>query len=228
MNGLYFLLILLGLASWGIQYMLRSRFRKFSNTHLQSNMSGAEVAQRMLQAYGIRDVEVAFVPGELTDHYHPTQKMVNLSEAVYYGRNAAAAAVAAHECGHAVQHAKGYAFLQFRSAMVPVLTISNRFTPILLTVGVLLLIFSKIWWVLAAGVVFYAISTLFSIITLPVEFDASRRALNWIEKERIVTQSEYKMAKSALFWAAMTYVVAALSAIVMLLYYGSMLMGRRD
>lgn len=228
MTGGYILIIVVGLISMGVQYMFRNRFKKYSQTPLASNMSGAEVAERMLNDNGIRGVKIMSVQGQLTDHYNPSNKTVNLSENVYHGRNAAAVAVAAHECGHAIQDAKAYSFLGFRSAMVPVLNITNRFTPFLLMIGIGLLFFANIPYILAAGVLALAVSTLFSFVTLPVEFDASRRALKWIKEENIVNSQEYSMAKSALSWAAMTYVVAALSSLATLLYYGSMLMGRRD
>ncbi len=227
MNGAYILIIAVGVLSMGIQYMFRNRFKKYSQTPLASNMSGAEVAQKMLNDKGITGVKIMSVQGKLTDHYNPSNRTVNLSEAVYNGRNAAAVAVAAHECGHAVQHAKSYAFLGFRSAMVPVLNITNRFTPFLLMIGIGLLAFADIPYVLVLGVLALAISTLFSFVTLPVEFDASRRALKWIKEENIVNPEEYSMAKDALFWAAMTYVVAALSSLATLLYYASMLLNRR-
>ncbi len=223
MSGGYILIIVVGLLSMGVQYMFKNRFKKYSQTPLASGMSGAEVAQKMLSDRGIVGVKILSVAGRLTDHYNPSDKTVNLSEGVYNGRNAAAVAVAAHECGHAVQDAKAYAFLGFRSAMVPVLNITNRFTPFLLMIGIGLLIFIDIPYVLAAGVLLLAISTLFSFVTLPVEFDASRRALKWIKEKNIVNPEEYSMAKGALSWAAMTYVVAALSSLATLLYYASFL-----
>lgn len=228
MNTGYILIIVVGLISMGVQFMFRNRFKKYSQTPLASGMSGAEVAERMLNDNGIAGVRIVSVAGRLTDHYNPSDKTVNLSEAVFYGQNAAAVAVAAHECGHAIQDAKAYSFLGFRSAMVPVLNITNRFTPFLLMIGIGLLVFAKIPYILALGVLALAVSTVFSFVTLPVEFDASRRALKWIEEERIVNPQEYSMAKSALSWAAMTYVVAALSSLATLLYYGSMLFGRRN
>jgi hypothetical protein len=224
----YILILVVGLISMGVQYMFKNRFKKYSQTPLASGMSGAEVAQKMLNDNGIRGVKVMSVQGTLTDHYNPSNKTVNLSENVYHGRNAAAVAVAAHECGHALQDAKSYSFLGFRSAMVPVLNATNRFTPYLLMIGVVLLYAADIPYVLALGVLALAVSTVFSFITLPVEFDASKRALEWIEKENIVNPQEYSMAKSALSWAAMTYVAAALSSLAMLLYYASMLVNRRD
>ena len=228
LNGGYILIIIVAVISMGVQYMFRNRFKKYAQTPLASNMSGAEVAQKMLNDNGIRGVKVMSVQGTLTDHYNPSNKTVNLSEDVYHGRNAAAVAVAAHECGHALQDAKEYAFLGFRSAMVPVLNATNRFTPYLLMIGVVLLFAADIPYILALGVLALAVSTLFSFVTLPVEFDASKRALNWIKEKNIVNPQEYSMAKGALSWAAMTYVVAALSSLATLVYYGSMLMNRRD
>jgi Zn-dependent membrane protease YugP len=228
MMSYYLIAGLVFLASFVIQQTLKSKFKKYSQIPLQNGMSGAEIAERMLAEHGISGVRVACVSGELTDHYHPTERMVNLSEAVYYGRNAAAAAVAAHECGHAVQHARAYSFLSFRSAMVPILNVSNTFLPFILMAGVALLYFSGIKLVLLIGVVLFSLTTLFSFITLPVEFDASARALRWMESRRIVNSQEYGMAKSALFWAALTYVVAALGSLATLLYYVFMLFGRRD
>jgi Zn-dependent membrane protease YugP len=180
----------------------------------------------MLADHGITDVRVISVGGQLTDHYNPADKTVNLSDDVFHGRNAAAAAVAAHECGHAVQHAKAYAFLQFRSAMVPMLSIANGFMPILLMIGMMILYSTGNSTLLAVGVALFAMATLFSFVTLPVEFDASNRALNWIKEKGIVTPSEYEMSKDALWWAAMTYVVAALGMLAQLLYYLNLLNGR--
>jgi len=162
--------------------------------------------------------------GQLTDHYNPSDRTVNLSHDVFYGRNAAAAAVAAHECGHAVQHATAYSFLQFRSAMVPVLTVTSTIMPWIIFGGIFLLQTTPI--PLAIGVAFFALTTLFSFITLPVEFDASARALAWMTNRGIVTQPERAMAKDALWWAAMTYVISAISSLVTLLYYVMLLMGR--
>jgi Zn-dependent membrane protease YugP len=182
----------------------------------------------MLADHGITDVRVISVEGQLTDHYNPADKTVNLSNDVYYGRNAAAAAVSAHECGHAVQHARAYSFLQFRSAMVPMLSIANGFMPILLMIGMFALYSTGNSTLLAIGVALFAMATLFSFVTLPVEFDASNRALNWIKEKGIVTPSEYAMSKDALWWAAMTYVVAALGMLAQLLYYLNLLNGRRN
>ncbi|MCS7003794.1 MAG: zinc metallopeptidase [Cytophagales bacterium] len=206
-----------------VSWQLKRKFREYSETPLRNGMSGAEVAHQMLRDYRIYDVEVTCIPGELTDHYNPVEKTVNLSEEVYYGRNAAAAAVAAHECGHAVQHATAYSMLELRSALVPVQAISatilNIINVVLLLGGIfasqIIPIKTALLIIIACNLAF----TLFAVITLPVEFDASKRALQWIERNRIVTASEYDMAKSALNWAALTYVVAALGAIAQLLYY---------
>lgn len=209
-----------------ISWRLKSKFKTYSQTSLQSNLSGQEIAEQMLADHGISDVRVISVAGQLTDHYNPADKTVNLSEDVYHGRNAAAAAVSAHECGHAVQHARAYSFLQLRSALVPMLSISNGFMPILLMIGMFTLYSTGNSTLLAIGVALFAMATLFSFVTLPVEFDASNRALNWIKEKGIVTPEEYVMSKDALWWAAMTYVVAALGMLAQLLYYLTLLGGR--
>lgn len=209
-----------------VQWRLKSKFDKYSKTRLYSNYSGREIAEMMLRDNGIYDVQVQCVEGKLTDHYNPTDKTVNLSEAVYRERSAAAAAVAAHEVGHAVQHARAYAFLGFRSAMVPVLTVSSKFMPWIILAGIFMLQVTPV--PLAIGVALFSLTTLFSFITLPVEFDASKRALAYLSNRGIVTQAEYEMSKDALYWAAMTYVVAALGSLATLLYYASLLMNRRD
>ena len=191
-------------------------------------MSGKEVAERMLADNGIYDVKIMSTEGQLSDHYNPSDQTVNLSTDVYYGRSVAAAAVAAHECGHAVQHAKSYYWLQFRSTMVPVVSISSNLLQWVLIIGVLLIGFTGNPMVLAIGVAGLALVTVFSIITLPVEFDASRRALLWLRNNQAVmhTPEENAQAKDALWWAAMTYVIAALGALANLIYYASMLFGR--
>jgi uncharacterized protein len=226
MGGMYLIGILFFLISLGVGQMLKSRFNKYSQTGLRSNLSGAEIAVKMLQDNGIFDVKVIHTPGKPTDHYNPADKTVNLSEEVYFGRNAAAAAVSAHECGHAVQHAKAYAFLNFRSAMVPVLSVSSRYLNWIILIGIFAINTTPV--PLMLGIVLFGLTTVFSLITLPVEFDASRRALAWIDKNGIVTSQEHTMAKDALWWAAMTYVVAALASIAQLLYLVMMLMGRRN
>lgn len=225
-SPIYFIIILAMVAGWLIQWRLRSKFSKYSQIGLQSGLSGKQIAELMLADHGITDVRVISTEGRLTDHYNPADKTVNLSEAVYAERSAAAAAVAAHECGHAVQHATAYSALQFRSAMVPALSAVSRFMPIVLLVGVLMLRTTP--YPLGLGIVLFSLTTLFSFVTLPVEFDASKRALAWIDKRGIVTPQEHSMAKDALWWAAMTYVVAAISSLATLLYYVSLFMGSRD
>ena len=220
------LFIIIFIASTAVSWMLKSKIAKYSKTALQSNLSGQEVAQMMLKDNGIYDVKVISTDGQLTDHYNPADKTVNLSNEVFYGRNAAAVAVAAHEVGHAVQHAEAYAWLGFRSAMVPMLSFTSRFMSILLLAGIFMLEMTPV--PLALGVGLFAITTLFSFITLPVEFDASARGLKYISARGLVTASEHDLSKDALRWAAMTYVVAALGSLATLLYYASILMGRRS
>lgn len=222
---IWLIMILIFGASAFVSWRLRSKFNEYSQIGLSNGMSGAEVAQTMLRENGIHDVRVMSVEGMLTDHYNPEDKTVNLSADVYYGRSVAAAAVASHECGHAVQHKVAYAPLKFRSAMVPVLTVSSRYLQWVLLAGVLLLQSTPI--PLAIGVALFGLTTLFAFITLPVEFDASNRALAWIQQRGVVNQREYGFAKDALWWAAMTYVVAALGSLATLLYYASLLMGGR-
>ncbi|MBX2897327.1 MAG: zinc metallopeptidase [Cyclobacteriaceae bacterium] len=220
------------LIGWIVSSRLKSKFQKYSQIHLTRDLTGAEVARLMLADNGISDVKVISVEGQLTDHYNPANKTVNLSHDVYHGRNAAATAVAAHECGHAVQHATAYSWLQFRSAMVPIQNISAKvinFIFVAMMFGAYALggIFS---YDLALLVIIgcYGVFALFALVTLPVEFDASNRALAWVETRGIVTRQEHAMAKDALNSAAMTYVVAAIGAITMLLYYVMIFLGRRD
>ena len=201
-----------------VQNMLQSRFKKYSEVPM--GLTGAEVASRMLAAHGIRDVSIVSIQGKLTDHYDPTTRTVNLSEDVYFGRSVAAAAVAAHECGHVVQHATGYVFLKMRSAMVPVVTFSNNIVSWVLLAGVLLInIFPSLLWI---GIALFAITTLFSFITLPVEINASARAVKWLETSGLVSYETKPMAVDALKWAAYTYVIAALGSLATLLYYISL------
>ena len=218
------MIIIFGLSAF-VSWRLRSKFNEYSQIGLSNGLSGAEVAQRMLSENGIHDVRVLSVEGMLTDHYNPQDKTVNLSADVYYGKSVASAAVAAHECGHAVQHQVAYAPLKLRSAMVPVLTVSSQYMQWILLGGILLLQTTPI--PLAIGVVLFALTTIFSFVTLPVEFDASKRALAWIQTNGVVNQREYGYAKDALWWAAMTYVVAALGSLATLMYYASMLLGGR-
>lgn len=218
-------MIAMMLVSWWVGNRLQTKFKKYSEVHLQNGMSGAEIAQKMLFDHGIRDVRVISTPGRLTDHYNPMDKTVNLSEAVYNQRNAAAAAVAAHEVGHAVQHAQAYSWLTMRSKMVPVLEVSSKFMPFVLIGGVLML--KTFPQLLLLGIALFALTTLFSFITLPVEYDASNRALKWLEAKNIVTPQELVGSKDALKWAARTYVVAAISSLGTLLYYVMIYMNRR-
>ena len=205
-------------ASMLIQGMLQSKFEKYSQVPL--GLTGADVAARMLAAHGIRDVKIVSIKGKLTDHYDPTTKTVNLSENVYYGRSVAAAAVAAHECGHVVQHATGYAWLRMRSALVPVVSFSSNIVSWVLLAGVLLInVFPQLLWF---GIALFALTTLFSFITLPVEINASARAVKWLENAGIVTYETKPMAVDALKWAAYTYVIAALGSLATLLYYISL------
>jgi len=212
--------------SWFVQNRLKSKFKKYSQTPISSNLSGKEIAEKMLTDHGIYDVKVISVNGQLTDHYNPAKKTVNLSELVYNQRNAAAAAVAAHEVGHAVQHARSYTWLTMRSKLVPAVSVSSKWVTWVLLAGIGLASFSGNILLLQVAVAMFAVTTLFSFITLPVEFDASNRALAWIEDKNIARPEELADSKDALKWAAMTYVVAALSSLVTLLYYASMLMGR--
>ena len=218
--------------SLAVSNRLKNKFKKYSQVQLERNFSGAEVAKLMLADHGIDNVQVVSVEGELTDHYNPANKTINLSVAVYNGRNAAAAAIAAHETGHAVQHAKSYSMLQLRSALVPVQNASARIMNIIfmaMLFGAFLLP-SFLPWNLALLIIIgcYSVFTLFAFITLPVEFDASKRALAWINERSIVNSKENDMAKDALKWAAMTYVVAALGSLVTLLYYVAMFAGGDD
>jgi Zn-dependent membrane protease YugP len=217
------------LFSWLVSSKLKSKFELYSKLQLQNGMSGREIAEKMLADHGIRDVRVISTPGQLTDHYNPADKTVNLSEAVYNHRNAAAAAVAAHECGHAVQHAIGYQWLTMRSTLVPIVNVASNFMQWILLAGILMIqVFPQL---LLIGIVLFAVTTLFSIVTLPVEYDASNRALAWLENKRMLTQQEQAGAKDALKWAARTYLVAALGSIATLLYYISIYAGsnnRRD
>ena len=223
----YFIIGVITLASWVVSNTLKRKFKKYSEIRLKNGMSGAEIAEKMLHDHGIYDVEVISVPGMLTDHYNPRNKTVNLSEGVYNQRNAAAAAVAAHEVGHAVQHAKAYKWLEMRSNLVPMVTISSKFSGYLIMGGIILGAAQGLgagYWLLAAGVAFMGICTLFSFVTLPVEYDASNRALDWLKNKHIVTREEFAGSKDALKWAARTYLVSALGSLAMLAYWVMRLM----
>lgn len=212
------------LASFLVQNMLQRRFEKYSKVPLTNEMTGAEVARKMMNDNGIYDVKVECIPGMLTDHYNPATKTVNLSEAVYSGRSVAAAAVAAHECGHVVQHAVGYAPLKMRTALVPIVTFSNNIVMWILLFGVMMVnVFPALLWL---GIILFAATTLFSFVTLPVEINASSRAVNWLESAGITNYETKPMAIDALKWAAYTYVIAALSSLATLFYYISVARNR--
>lgn len=228
MMGIYVISMIFAGLGMLVSWRLKSKFQEYSQIGLANGLSGREVAQKMLKENGIYDVQVVSVGGQLTDHYNPADKTVNLSPDVYEGRSVSAAAVAAHECGHAVQHATAYSMLQLRSTLVPMTNITSKFTPYILMFGVMLMYNSGSSLLLMIGIGLFSVATLFSLVTLPVEFDASRRALAWIQTNRIVNDKEYDMAKDALWWAAMTYVVAALGMLAQLLYYVSMLNRRNN
>lgn len=235
MTGYYVIIGISMLVSWLVSARLKSKFEHYSNVHLRNGMSGKEVAEKMLRDNNINDVKVISVPGQLTDHYNPMDKTVNLSEAVYMQRNAAAAAVAAHECGHAVQHAVGYSMLQLRSKLVPLVSISSNLMQFVLIAGIVLMSATQTienpngnTTVLAIGVAMFAVTTLFAFITLPVEYDASNRAMKWLKDTGTVTSEEFVGVRDSLTWAARTYLVAALGSLAQLLYWASLLLGRRD
>lgn len=227
MMGAYLIGAVIMLVSWLVGQQLRSRFEKYSRTPLRNGMSGREVAEQMLRDHGITNVQVISVPGQLTDHYNPATRTVNLSEPVYHARNAASAAVAAHEVGHAVQHATAYGWLEMRSKLVPVVSVASQWMQWVLLGGILL-VNSFGTGLLGFGIALFALTTLFSIITLPVEYDASKRALAWMTNRGIVTSSERELSADALKWAARTYLVAAIGSIGTLLYYVMIFMNRRD
>lgn len=213
------------LASWLVSNQLKNKFETYSKLHLQNCMSGAEIAEKMLADHGITDVRVISTPGQLTDHYNPADKTVNLSEGVYNQRNAAAAAVAAHECGHAVQHAVAYSMLTLRSQLVPIVSVASNYVQWVLLAGILMVrTFPQL---LLIGILLFAATTIFSIITLPVEYDASNRALAWLEKSQVVTPQEHEGAADALKWAARTYVVAAIGSVGTLIYYVMIYLNRK-
>ena len=227
--GSYYLIIgVVFVISLIIQNRLKSKFEHYSQVRLRNGMSGKEIAEKMLLDNNIRDVQVISVPGKLTDHYNPADKTVNLSEEVYMQRNAAAAAVAAHECGHAVQHAVGYSMLQLRSKMVPIVNVSSRLLQFVLMAGIVVMASSGNKTLLTLGVILFAVTTAFAFVTLPVEYDASNRALKWLESSGTLDRSEHEAAQDSLKWAARTYVVAALGSLAQLIYFASLLSGRRD
>ena len=222
---MFVLLIGIMLASWLVSNKLKNKFETYSKLHLQNGMSGAEIAEKMLADHGITDVRVISTPGQLTDHYNPADKTVNLSEGVFNQRNAAAAAVAAHECGHAVQHAVAYSMLTLRSQLVPIVSVASNYVQWVLLAGILLVgTFPQLLFI---GILLFAATTIFSVITLPVEYDASNRALAWLEKSQVVTAQEHEGAADALKWAARTYVVAAIGSVGTLIYYVVIYLNRK-
>lgn len=230
--GGIFIGVIFMIIGWVVSSRLKRKFREYSQTHLSKDLSGAEIARLMLADHGLHDVQVISVEGQLTDHYNPLNKTVNLSQEVYHGRNAAAAAVASHECGHAVQHATAYSMLKLRSAMVPIQNVSAKVINIVTMMMMFGIFFAGGFFsfetALLVIIACYGVFTLFAFITLPVEFDASKRALAWIDSRGIVTSREHAMAKDALNWAARTYVVAALAALTTLMYYVMMFLGSRN
>ncbi|WP_199287178.1 zinc metallopeptidase [Robertkochia marina] len=226
----YWILIgVISLVSMLVSSTLKNKFKHYSKVHLQNGMSGAEIARKMLSDHGIHDVQVVSTPGMLSDHYNPAKKTVNLSEGVYSQRNAAAAAVAAHECGHAVQHAKGYEWLQMRSKLVPVVSVASGMSVWVIFGGLVLAASTSLGYTIAViGLIMFAMGTLFSFITLPVEYDASNRALAWLKNRNMVTQTELKGAEDSLKWAARTYVVAAVGSLATLAYFALQVFGGRD
>lgn len=223
---LIIIMVITGIVSWLVSSTLKRRFQEYSETPIR--MTGAQIAEAMLRESGINDVQVISTPGQLTDHYDPRNKTVNLSEAVYGMNNIAAAAVAAHECGHAIQHAKAYAWLTMRSKMVPVVQFAGQTMNYFLIASIFGASMLNTPSLLYIWVALFATTTLFAFVTLPVEFDASKRALVWLSGSRISSSMDHEKAKNALFWAAMTYVVAALGSLATLIYYISMLLNRRE
>jgi len=232
MIGFYIIIGLVSLVSWLVSQKLKNKFKFYSEVQLENGLSGREIAQKMLNDHGIYDVKIISTPGQLTDHYNPQDKTVNLSESVYEQRNAASACVAAHEVGHAVQHAQAYQWLQLRSTLVPAVNISSKFSQWLVIGGLILGAASGdsgIGFTIAViGLVMMGVATLFSFITLPVEYDASNRALAWLKTNNMLTNREQDGAKDALSWAARTYLVAAIGSLAMLLYWGFSILGSRD
>ena len=229
MFGFYFLIGIISLISLSVSNTLKQKFKKYSQIQLRNGMSGAEIAEKMLSDNGIFDVKVISTPGQLTDHYNPKDKTVNLSESVYHQRNAAAAAVAAHECGHAVQHARAYSYLTLRSQLVPIVNISSKFSQWLVFGGLIMGAASEVGFNIAiTGLILMGFATVFSFITLPVEYDASNRALAWLRNKNMVSQQELAGATDALKWAARTYLVASLGSLAILLYWALQILGSRD
>ena len=226
MYGIWIIFGVFVLISYLVSNRLKSKFKKYSKIPLRSGLTGREVAEKMLADNGIYNVKVISTPGKLSDHYNPLDRTVNLSREVYSGRSIAAAAVAAHECGHAVQHAKAYSFLKMRSTLVPIVSISSRYMQWILLIGIFTV--ETVPGILFAGIIMFAITTLFSFITLPVEFNATNRALAWLDRTGLTSGQEHTYARDALKWAATTYVVAAIGSLATLLYYVWIFLARRS
>ena len=229
MIGYYIIAGAIFLVSSYVSNTLKKKFKHYSKVYLQNGLSGREIAEKMLADHGITDVKVVSTRGQLTDHYNPVNKTVNLSEVVYNERNASAAAVAAHEVGHAVQHAQAYSWLKMRSSIVPAVTLSSKFSNIVIMAGLALSVGGNAIGksIFLVGIVLFAVTTVFTFITLPVEYDASKRALAWLKNKNMVTPQEYKGSEDALKWAARTYLVAALGSLATLLYFITMFLNRR-
>lgn len=227
-TGMLLLMILIGIAGWLVQSRLQAVFKRFSEVPFPGGLTGAEVAEKMLRDHNIHNVKVTHVSGRLTDHFNPQTMTVNLSDTVYASRSVAAAAVAAHECGHAVQHARAYAPLVLRSQLVPVVQFASTAATWVILLGLVILASTNNELLCWIGVGMIALSALFSIITLPVEYNASARALEWLRTSRLMAEPQLGQARIALRWAARTYLVAALSAIASVLYYVFLILGRRD
>lgn len=228
MLGYYILIGLIALVSFAVSARLKSKFEYYSKVHLRNGMSGAEIAQKMLNDNGIYDVKVISTPGRLTDHYNPVDKTVNLSEAVYNQRNAASAAVAAHEVGHAVQHATAYQMLKLRSNLVPIVSFASGMAPWIVVIGIGMGAAAQMgagFYIAVAGLILMGFATLFSFITLPVEYDASNRALAWLKNKNMLSQQEYDGAEDSLKWAARTYLVAAIGSLATLVYFALQVFG---
>jgi len=226
MIGIWVIFIAFALVSWLISHQLKRRFEEYSKIPTSNGMSGRDVAEKMLRDNGIQGVSIGSVQGQLSDHYNPANKTINLSEEVYYGKNVASAAVAAHECGHALQHAQAYQWLGLRSGLVPVVSFASKWMQWLLLAGILLV--QTFPAVLLAGICLFAVTTIFSFITLPVEINASNRALAWIRNSGVTNFETHEKAEDALRWAGYTYVIAAVASLATLLYYIMIFMGRRD
>ncbi len=225
MAPIFIIFLVFVLLSWLVGNRMKSRFRKYSKIPVNYGLTGRDVAEKMLAENGIYDVKVGSVAGKLTDHYNPLKKEVNLSREVYYGKSVASAAVAAHECGHAIQHAHAYSFLQMRSALVPVVSATSKWVQWILLAGIIMV--ESYPGILLAGIIMFGMTTLFSLITLPVEINASQRALAWLNHSNITTRATHPHAQDALKWAAYTYVIAALASLATLLFYIWIFMGRR-